>query len=67
VFCITISWSAVLQFFILRTHRILLQHSRDPAEIPWGNFGAEYVVESSGVFTTTDKASAHLKVCVPDF
>lgn len=35
---------------------------RDPAEIPWGEFGAEFVVESSGVFTTTNKASAHLKV-----
>lgn len=34
---------------------------RDPAEIPWGDLGAEYVVESSGVFTTLGKASAHLK------
>lgn len=33
----------------------------EPSEIPWGEVGVEYVVESSGVFTTTDKASAHLK------
>ena len=33
----------------------------DPAEIPWSSCGAEYVVESTGVFTVTEKASAHFK------
>lgn len=34
--------------------------SKDPAQIPWGEAGADYVVESTGVFTTTEKASAHI-------
>jgi len=34
---------------------------RDPASIPWGQDGAFYVVESTGVFTTTDKAKGHIQ------
>ncbi|CAN1137292.1 Glyceraldehyde-3-phosphate dehydrogenase 2, cytosolic [Linum perenne] len=34
---------------------------RNPEEIPWGSVGADFVVESTGVFTDKDKAAAHLK------
>jgi glyceraldehyde 3-phosphate dehydrogenase len=40
---------------------IAVYGERDPAAIPWGSVGASYVVESTGVFTTVEKASAHLK------
>jgi len=34
---------------------------KDPANIDWGSAGADYVVESTGVFTTSEAASAHKK------
>lgn len=36
-------------------------HSMNPEEIPWGECGADYVVDSTGVFTTTEKCMAHIK------
>lgn len=34
--------------------------AKDPADIPWESKGAHYVCESTGVFTTTEKAKAHV-------
>lgn len=33
----------------------------DPAQIPWGKVGADYVLDATGVFTTTEKCLPHLK------
>ncbi|XP_051032725.1 glyceraldehyde-3-phosphate dehydrogenase-like [Phodopus roborovskii] len=39
---------------------VIIFQERDPANIKWGDAGAEYVVESTSIFTT-EKAGAHLK------
>ena len=41
--------------------KIVLFNERDPANIDWKSLDVEFVVESTGLFTTTEKASAHLK------
>lgn len=46
---------------VINGNAITVFSERDPANIKWGEVGAEYIVESTGVFTTTEKASAHLK------
>lgn len=46
---------------IVNGSKISVSACKDPAEIPWGAKGATYVVESTGVFTTKDKAMAHIK------
>jgi len=46
---------------VVNGKKVRFYSERDPANIPWSETGAFYVVESTGVFTSTEKASAHLK------
>merc|ERR1712136_150489 len=41
-------------------NKITVFAEKDPKLIPWGSAGAEYVVEATGIFTTTETASVHL-------
>ena len=41
-------------------HKVMVYAKMSPAEIPWGEIGAEYVVESTGLFLTKEKAQGHL-------
>merc|ERR1711980_7627 len=49
------------KFLYVNGNKITVFNERDPANINWASAGAEYIVESTGVFTTTDKALAHTK------
>ncbi|KAK1689879.1 glyceraldehyde-3-phosphate dehydrogenase [Colletotrichum godetiae] len=46
---------------VINGKKVKFYTERDPAAIPWKDTGADYVVESTGVFTTIDKAKAHLQ------
>ena len=46
---------------LINGKKIAVYNEREPKLVPWGKIGAEYVAESSGFFTTTEKASAHLE------
>jgi glyceraldehyde 3-phosphate dehydrogenase len=41
--------------------RIKVCAERDPSKLPWGQFGADVVLECTGLFTTKEKAGMHLK------
>lgn len=50
----------ILGYFHLGDKKIAVTAQRDPAKLPWQNMGVNTVIESTGVFRTKDKASAHL-------
>merc|ERR1712056_112837 len=49
------------EFLVVGGVDVQVFHEKDPAAIPWGASGAEYVCESTGVFTAKEKAELHLK------
>merc|ERR1712039_1036780 len=48
-------------FLVVNGVEVQVFHEKDPASIPWGDAGAEYVCESTGVFTQKEKAELHIK------
>jgi glyceraldehyde 3-phosphate dehydrogenase len=42
-------------------HPIRVLAERDPADLPWGDLGAEVIIESTGLFTARDDAAKHLE------
>jgi len=49
------------EFLVVNGTAVQVFHEKDPAAIPWGAAGAEYICESTGVFTEKPKAELHLK------
>ena len=45
---------------VVNGKEIKVYNEMDPHNIPWGEIGVDYVLECSGVFTTMEKAQAHL-------
>ncbi len=52
--------SATENAIVVNGKSIPIFAERDPKNIPWGKLEAEYVVESTGLFLTQEKAQAHL-------
>jgi glyceraldehyde 3-phosphate dehydrogenase len=52
---------ATADALIVNGHTVKVISQRDPAQIPWSDLGVELVIESTGLFTDAEKASAHLK------
>jgi glyceraldehyde 3-phosphate dehydrogenase len=46
---------------VVNGDRIKVLAVRNPAELPWGSLGVDVVMECTGLFTSKDKAGAHLK------
>src|SRR5258707_9744062 len=45
---------------VVNGDRIRVLAQRDPSKLPWGELGVDFVLESTGLFTSKAKASAHL-------
>ena len=57
----TIDFDVEKNLLIVNGNNIRITAEKDPANLKWDEVGAEYVVESTGLFLSKDKAEAHIK------
>ena len=57
----TVDYDMEKSELIVNGKHIRVTACKNPAEIAWGEVGAEYVVESTGLFLTKEKAQAHIE------
>ncbi len=57
----TIAYDEEKNLLIVNGQNIRITAEKDPANLKWDEVGAEYVVESTGLFLSKDKAEAHIK------
>ncbi len=50
----------LLGYLTIGDHKIKVTAQRDPAKLPWAEYGVDVVIEATGVFRTEETASAHL-------
>ena len=48
-------------FLVINNKRIHISSEKDPAQIPWGKFGADIVAECTGIFKNKEQNEAHIK------
>ncbi|QQR75845.1 MAG: type I glyceraldehyde-3-phosphate dehydrogenase [Holophagales bacterium] len=48
------------EFMVVDGKKIHMTAEKDPAQIPWGKLGVDYVIEATGVFRSRDKIAKHL-------
>ena len=48
--------------FIIEGKKVILVQEKDPTKLPWGRLNIDLVIESTGIFTTFEKAKVHLDV-----
>ena len=49
------------EFMVVDGKKIHMTAEKDPAQIPWGKLGVDYVIEATGVFRSRDKIAKHLE------
>ena len=59
--CFPCEVKAVKDALVVERNKIKVFAERDPGNIPWGDYGVDIVIESTGLFTDATKAAAHLE------